>query len=220
MKDFVKKYWITLLGVGFIFLAFLYFLKLAIDLEWIPPTARAAIGMAIGLSGLFAGYTLVSRTKGMFGEIAAGLGTSILYATFAYASFSKDIQWSANALMISLIALSSLVTIVGYRMNMRILVFLSLLGALLTPVVIRAHVEQDWLLFLYVLVINIAALWLSAIKDWQELRVMSFVATVFIFISYYLYFDPESWGKPFFYASSLFLVYMTGLILASFHEKK
>ncbi len=220
MKDIAKKYGITILGAGFMFLAFIYFLKLAVDLNWIPPVGRAALGLVIGVTGLFVGYTQYLAKRKTIGEICAGLGTSVLYATFAYASFSPDIQWSANALLISMMGLSSLVIAVGYRMNMRMLVFISLLGGLLTPVIIKANPEQDLLLFAYVLILNISALWLSATKKWQELRLMSFLLTMAIFISYYFYFEPEQWVKPMFYATSFFMVYIIGLLSASWHESK
>ena len=48
---------------------------------------------------------------------------------------------------------------------------------------------------------------------------MSFAATFLIYLTYYIFFEPESWGKPFFYASSFFMVYLGGSILASLIEK-
>lgn len=216
----MKKYGITLLGAGFLFLAFGYFLKMAVDLNWIPPAGRAAIGMLLGVTGLFAGYTQYQAKRKVLGEIIAGFGTGLLYATFAYASFAESIQWSGNTLAISMIALSSLVTYVGYKMEMRILVYLSFLGGFLTPIIIKASPSQDWMLFGYMLVLNVSALWLSASKNWQELRVMSFVFTLILFCSYYFYFEPENWGKPMFFASAFFLVYMLGLIGSSWFERK
>ncbi len=219
MLNQFKKNWITFLGVFFVFMSFLYFLKLAFDSGWVPPVGRAAIGLTIGLSGLFAGYSLFRKHQSLSSEVIAGLGMSVMYATFAYASFSDQIRWSVNTLFISMISLSSLVTYVSYRFNMRALISLSIIGGLITPIVIKANPDQDMVLFLYVLVLNVASLYLSAVKKWHELRIISFVATVVIFCSYYIYFDPEHWTRPFFYVSSLFFVYVIGLISASWYEK-
>jgi uncharacterized membrane protein len=217
--NLLKKHWISFLGTTFLFLSFLYFLKLAFDMNWIPPVGRASLGLAIGLTCSFIGYTLYKRSKTLLSEIVAGLGVSVMFATFAYASFSDQISWSTNTLLISMISLGGLVTVVGYKINMRILVAVSLFGGLLTPLIIRANPDQDFLLFVYVLVINLVALYLSVSKRWQELRVISFFTTVVIYTSYYVLFEPESWNRPFFYASSLFLVYMVGLSWASWHAK-
>ena len=188
MKSTLEKHWISFLGIGFIFLAFIYFLKLAIDLGWMPPEARAATGLVLGVTGLFAAYTFFHKKYGLVAETVGGLGTCIIYATIAYASFSDQIQWSANVIGIDTICLSAAVIIIGYKLNMRVLVLISLLGGLLTPLIIKASHEQDFVLFLYVFAINICALYLSAVKNWREIRIVTFVATLALYVSYYFSF--------------------------------
>ena len=160
-----KKNWITYLGILFVFLSFLYFLKLAIDQSWIPPVARVAIGLVLGVSGAFAGYCLYRKKPGFKAEAVAGFGLSLLYATFAYASFSEDLLWSPNTLFISLVAITVAISWVGALYKMRILIFMSVLGGLLTPLIIQAPESQVWLLFFYVFALNAMALYLSAMQD-------------------------------------------------------
>lgn len=219
MFDIIKKNWITSLGVVFVFMAFVYFLKMAIDFNWVPPTGRAAIGLVLGLSCLFSGYKIYLKKKNILSEIIAGLGVSVMYATFSYASFSDQINWSSNALLISILALSSLVVFISYKYEMRILIFISVLGGLFSPLIIKAQLHHITALFFYVATLNIASLYISVVKKWTELRIMPFIATLAIYISYYVFFDPESWGKPFFYAVSLFMVYLVGTVFASWKEK-
>ncbi|MGI9543404.1 MAG: DUF2339 domain-containing protein, partial [Cyclobacteriaceae bacterium] len=219
MWDTIKRNWITFLGGFFVFMAILYFFKLAFDQGWIPPTARVAIGLLLGATGLFYGYTLYLQEKKLSSEILSGLAGSIIFATFAYASFSDHILWSANTLAISMISFTALITVISYRFEMRMLIFISILGGLLTPLILKAHFDQVFLLFIYVLTLNVVALYLSASKNWPELRVMSFLVTVFIYCTYYIYFEPELWTKPFFYITTFFLVYLAGLILASWQDE-
>ncbi len=108
----MKKNWIGLVGILFIFLAFLTILKIGLDEGWIPEEAKIALGFVLGVSGLFAGYSLYKKDKKTIGEIIAGLGASFLYATFAYSSFSSKIQWSANTLLIAMITLSSIISFI------------------------------------------------------------------------------------------------------------
>ncbi|MCH7534686.1 MAG: DUF2339 domain-containing protein [Bacteroidetes bacterium] len=220
MKNLIVKHWISYLGTAFILMSFLYFLKITFDNNWISPVGRAVLGMFLGVSGLFAGHTLFKKGKEFVSDLTAGIGIGVMYATFGYAGFSEHIAWSTNTLMICLTALTALVTIIGYKYNRRVLALVGFFGGLLTPLVIRATFEQDLMLFLYVLILNCAALFLSAVKDWKELKVVSFVSTVVIYSSYYFLFEPESWGRPFFYASALFVVYMVGLMTASWYDKK
>jgi len=214
-----KKHWITSMGMLFLFLGFLYFLKMAIDQNWVPPVVRAVAGIAAGTSCMFIGFLFFKKGKITTAELLAGFGISLIFATFAYTSFSSNIHWSTNSLFICVLALTGLFTWVGYRYNLRILLCISLLGGLLAPVILKAGPEQIFALFLYLTVLNIAALFISVSKGWNEIRVMSFAITVINYITYYVLFDPASWGKPFFYISCIFVVYMIGTMIALFRQK-
>ena len=220
MRNFIEKNWITALGIGFIFTAFLYFLKLAVQNGWLPLELRIAISVLFGISGLFAGYTYYNKGQKYLGEILAGIGTSILYATIGYLSFSDGVNWSTSALLISMAAISASVSAIAVRQNMRVLFLISLFGGMITPFVIRATEFLDVPLFIYLLVLNVAALYASICKKWTEMKVISFVLSIGLYAVYYSLFDPEQWTKPFFYVSSIFLVYMVGLLLSSWKAKE
>jgi len=215
MKNFVERYWVTILGFLFLFGSFLALFELAIDRGWLQPAGRAAIGLVSGTTIAYVSYLLFRKKSKTISELVAGLSAGLFFITIAYASFSKDIMWSANILLISMMALCTLIMLIGYKLNMRILVIISVLAGLFTPLIIKATPEQVNVLFIYVLIINVLSLTLSVLKNWTELRLVSFLTTSAIFISYYFYFDPESWGRPFFYVSSLFVIYMVGLFATS-----
>jgi len=155
----------------------------------------------------------------MLGETLAGIGIAILYSTIGYLSFSSEIQWSTGALMLSIIAVSSVVSFMAVKMDMRILFLISMIGALVTPFVIRASGTQDIPLFIYLLIINVTAIGVSISKKWIEMKVISFVMSLGLYATYYVIFDPEQWIRPFFYVTSIFLVYIVGLLLSSAKEK-
>ncbi len=226
MKNLIERHWMSLLGVSFLFLAFIYFLKLAFNAGYFPPMARATSGLVLGVTCLFGAYAAHRSKKlkspilepSIIVELLAGLGTSIIYATIAYISFSDDINWPLNIIGIVLVGLSTLLSITSYKLNMRILANISIVGGFLTPLLIRAQVGQDVVLFIYIALLNLVALYLSTIKNWQELRLLSFLSTLIIYSSYYIYFEPATWGRPFFYCSSIFVVYMIGLVASSIHQ--
>jgi hypothetical protein len=82
----------------------------------------------------------------------------------------------------------------------------------------KAQALHDWLLFAYVLILNNGSLYVSISKRWTELRAMTFVITVLIYATYFIYFEPATWGRPFFYAAALFITYMGGIIYAAYSE--
>jgi uncharacterized membrane protein len=220
MNDFIKKNWMNMLGGLFLFAAMLYFFNLIISEGWLPPAARVAIGLLAGTTLIYYGYAKFKLQANLAKELLAGLGSAIVYATFAYASFSIEINWSVNAIIIAMLSFTGLITFIGYTQEMRKFSFIALFGGLITPIVLKAPEQQVFVLFVYVLILNSFALYLSAVKRWPELRLMSFLVTVTIYVTYYIYFEPLSWQKPMFYVSVLFIVYFVGLLIAGFTERE
>lgn len=216
----LKKNWLSYLGVIFMFTAFVYFLKHAIEHHWLPPVARVALGLALGVSGMFLGFHFYNKNKTWTAQLVAGLGLAVNYATISYASMSERVMWSSNTLFIVMVALTSLITWASFTYKLRILSFISILGGLLTPLFLQAHESQVWMLFFFVLILNAVSLYLSAVMKWKELRIMSFFVTLIVYLTYYILFDPIHWGQPFFYISTFFLVYMGGLFLASWYNNR
>lgn len=220
MLKSLQKNWIYLLGGFFLLLSLIYFFKLAIDENWIPPQARVAIGLFIGSSGLFGAYHFFKRESRFTSELLGGLSVSIIYATFTYTSFSQSILWTPNTLMVVMLGFTSLVTLTAYKLDLRLSIFVSILGGLISPLLLKAGENQLTTLYLYLIVLNVAALVISTKKNWVELRVLSFFATGITYITYYIHFDPVTWQKPLFYSTSFFITYLIGLVISSKFEKK
>ncbi len=219
MIELIKKHWITTLGILFLFSSFTYFLKMVFENDWFPAELRVLSGFAIGLTLLFAGYSYYRKNQLNTCQLLAGTGMSVVYATFSYVAFSTSLNWPYNITFISVLSLTGLTTFLSYRYHLRGLIFISIMGGLLSPLFMKAEPHHDWLLFAYVLILNVGALYVSISKRWTELRAMAFAITVLIYATYFIYFDPLTWGRPFFYAASLFATYMGGIIYASYHEK-
>lgn len=218
MKDLLKLNWINGLGISFIFTAFLYFLKIAADNGWLPPEVRAASGLALGATAIFSGLALFKKGKTYVAETISGLGIAMLYATLAYVSFSESIMWSPNAMLISMVCISITTCYIAIKSNMRILYLLSTIGGLITPLIIKAGETDDFMLFIYLFIINVAALYVSALKKWHELKIISFILSLAIYTTYYVLFDPIQWVKPLFYISVLFITYIIGLTISSWNQ--
>lgn len=219
MIELIKKHWITSLGVLFLFAAFTYFLKMAFEQGWFPPEMRVLSGLALGVTLLFGGFNYFRKERLYTCQVLAGSGMSAIYATFSYVAFSDSLNWPTNIIFISVLVITALITFISYQYNLRGLMFIAIFGGLLSPILMKAAAHHDLVLFTYVLILNVAALYVSISRRWQELRIMTFATTVLIYATYFIYFEPDTWGKPFFYAASLFMTYMGGIIFASWKEK-
>ncbi len=218
MIELIKKHWITTLGILFLFSAFTYFLKIVFENDWFPTELRVLSGFALGVTLLFAGYSYYRKNSITTCQMLAGTGMSIIYATFSYVAFGDMLNWPYNITFISVLSITALTTFLSYRYNLRALIFISIMGGLLSPLFMKAHAHHDLLLFAYVLILNIGSLYVSISKRWTELRAMTFIITVLIYATYFVYFEPATWGRPFFYAAALFVTYMGGIIYAAYSE--
>ncbi|MBK3519182.1 DUF2339 domain-containing protein [Carboxylicivirga marina] len=218
MIELIKKHWITTLGILFLFSAFTYFLKIVFENDWFPTELRVLSGFGLGITLLFAGYNLYRKGSINTCQMLAGTGMSIVYATLSYLAFGAELNWPYNITFISVLSITGLTTFLSYRYNLRGLIFISIMGGLLSPIFMKAQSHHDMLLFAYVLILNVGALYVSISKRWTELRAMTFGITVLIYATYFVYFDPINWVRPFIYAASLFVTYMGGIIYASYRE--
>ena len=84
----VGERWLTWVGVLALFFGVGFFVKYAIDNQWLTPKARVVIGLGVGLVLLVLGDRFVRRRMRALGQGLMGGGLAILYVSlFAACSF-------------------------------------------------------------------------------------------------------------------------------------
>ncbi len=219
MKDLLRKHWITLLGAIFTFMAFSYSFKYAVDNGWISDGLKIGIGIMAASAFIVFGITMQQKGNIILSEILSGLGVALLYTTFSFAGIYYSL-WTPMTVFLAMTAVTLALSVYSYKFNFRILMNLSILGALISPIVMKSQGDQVFTLFLYLLVINSIFFFVSVSKGWLELRLIPFIGTWVLFSVYYFYFNPESWVAPFRYAVSAFIFYIVGFLISSWREKK
>jgi uncharacterized membrane protein len=216
--EFLKKQWTSLLGAFFIFLAVGYFFDYADEQGWISDSFKIGIGIFLGVSLFAIGYMVMKKQQVILGEILSGLGAAIVYTTFSFAGITYAI-WSPMTVFLAMLVATSGLAVYAYVFQYRLLMNLGLIGAVISPLVSLPSGDQVFTLFLYMLVVNAVFFYVSVIKEWKELRFKMFFGTWMLYVVYYLHFDPISWEKPLFYASSAYLFYVIGFLLVSWKER-
>lgn len=217
MKDLFRKHWITLLGAVFTFLAFSYLFKFAVDKGWISNELKIGIGIAAGVGFVLAGIALQQKHKNISGQIIDGLGVALLYTTFSFAGIYYA-MWTPMTVFLSMAVVTLALSVYSFKFGLRILMNISLLGAIIAPLVMQAQGDQVFTLFLYLLVINTVFFFVSVYKKWTELRLISFLGTWTLFTTYYLYFQPSAWATPFRYAVITYLFYVAAFMASSWKD--
>ncbi|NLL05716.1 MAG: DUF2339 domain-containing protein [Clostridiaceae bacterium] len=219
MKDLLRKHWITLLGAIFTFMAFSYSFKYAVDNGWISDELKIGIGIMAASALIIFGITMEQKGNSILSEILNGLGVALLYTTFSFAGIYYSL-WTPMTVFLAMTVVTLALAVYSFKFNFRILMNLSILGALISPIVMKSQGDQVFTLFLYLLVINSIFFFVSVSKGWLELRLIPFIGTWTLFSVYYFYFEPEIKVAPFTYAVSAFIFYIVGFLVSSWKEKK
>ncbi|KNY25115.1 DUF2339 domain-containing protein [Pseudobacteroides cellulosolvens] len=218
MNNLFKKHWITLLGAVFMFLTFSYLFRFAVDNGWISNQLKIMMGIVAGTGFAVGGAAAGQKGKTILNEILSGLGTSLIYTTFAFAGIYYS-MWSPMTVFLLMVAVTLVISIYSFKFDLRILMNVGLLGGLIAPLVMKSE-SAIFTLFLYLLVINSAAFYVSVNKKWSELRLIPFLTTWMLFSTYYLYYQPDTWQFPFKYAAAAFIFYVIGFVVSSWKDGK
>ncbi len=179
LEKFVGENLINKIGILILVLGISYFVKFAIDKNWINEPARVGIGILAGSLVLFIAHKLRQKYAPFSSVLVAG-AIAIFYFTIAIAFHEYKLfeQEVAFAIMVVITAFSSLISISYNRMELAIL---SLIGGFLVPFMVSTGSGNYVVLFTYIAILDIGILALAYFKKWQLLHILAFVFTLLLF---------------------------------------
>ncbi len=217
-KDLEKIFGINLLskiGIATLVLGIAYFVKYAIDQNWINEIGRVAIGVAAG--GLLLGIAhKLRKNYRTFSSLLVGGGIAALYITIAFAFWEYKLfsQSIAFTLLIFITALSVLLSISYDR---RELAIFSLLGGFASPLMVSSGTGNYIVLFTYLLVLNTGILVLAFKKNWKILGILSYILSAIFYLGWlFRSFEDQYAGAAVF--ALLFFVQFYTLILINYFK--
>ena len=168
---------IFVIGVGF-------FVKYAIDKNWINETFRTVLGFLTGAALLFVAERLQKKYR-TFSSLLAGGAFAVFYLTVAIAFHYYHI-FSQTVAFIILIAITVFMSVLSVIYDRRELAIIALVGGFLAPFIVSGGEGSYQVLFTYVSILNLGMFGLSIYKKWSELPIISFVFTCLIMASFLL----------------------------------
>ncbi len=205
--DFLKQNALTIVGIFTLVLGIGYFVKYAIDKNWIGETTRAGIGFCIGACIILTGHFL-RKNYTTFASIITGGGIAILYftATIAFREYHLFSQNTAFAITTLITAVS---IILSYHYKSEVLIIFSLIGGFSAPLMISTGQSNYLFLFIYLSVLNTGMLAATFLKHWKSVG-----WTAYIFTSLYLFswtFEKPELLSVTFYMVSYVIFYVFAL---------
>ncbi len=183
-KPFDLERWLGVRGaavLGGIFLAIAGFLFLQHSIErgWITPLARVVAAAIGGVACFAASFPLRRRGYAITASALAGAGAVILYA----ASWAASMLYGFVSPLVSFAAMG-LVTaacvFVAWTYGAQLVAVLGLVGGFATPLVLSTGQDRPFGLFGYVLLLDLAFLFLAGRRRWPSIGMIALAGTTLI----------------------------------------
>lgn len=184
LEKFVGENLINKIGILILVLGISFFVKYAIDKNWINETARVGIGILAGSLVMGIAHKLKKEYKAFSSVIVAG-AISIFYFTIAIAFHEYQLfsQTAAFAIMVIITVFSTFVSLAYDRQELAVL---SLIGGFAVPFMVSTGQGNYIVLFIYIAILNIGILGIAYFKKWNLVTLLSFIFTTVLFFSWYV----------------------------------
>ncbi|WP_140484938.1 DUF2339 domain-containing protein [Flavobacterium sp. GSA192] len=179
LEKFIGENLINKIGILILVLGISYFVKYAIDKDWINEPARVGIGMLAGALILGVAHKLRKKYAAFSSVFVAG-AIAVFYFTIAIAFHSYHLfgQTVAFIIMVLITVFSSLISL---SYNRKELAVLSLIGGFAVPFMLSTGEGNYVVLFSYILILNIGILALAYHKKWGIINILSYAFTVLLY---------------------------------------
>ncbi|HXU37789.1 MAG TPA: DUF2339 domain-containing protein [Blastocatellia bacterium] len=199
--------WFNRIGVLAIFLGVAFFLKYAVDNDWIGPTTRVLIGVAIGVLFLVGGERLRKRYASYAYGLTGG-GIAVLYASIWFASSKRYGLISSTEAFALMVVVTVTASLLAARYSALPIAVLGLIGGFLTPILLSTGIDNETGLFGYIAVLDAGVLLLAYSKQWRSLNYLSFIATILMFAAWMeTWYDPSKLRTTIIFLSVFFIIF-------------
>lgn len=179
LEKFIGENLINKIGVLILVLGISYFVKYAIDKDWINEPARVGIGVLCGALVMGIAHKLRQNYTAFSSVLVAG-AIAIFYFTIGIAFHDYHLfnQSVAFGIMVIITAFSALISLSYNRIELAVL---SLIGGFAVPFMVSTGEGNYVVLFSYIIILNIGILALAYHKKWNLVNVLAYLFTVLLY---------------------------------------
>ncbi|MEO6302405.1 MAG: DUF2339 domain-containing protein [Bacteroidia bacterium] len=182
LEKFIGENIVSKIGIAILVLGIAFFVKYAIDKEWINEIARVGIGVLCG--GIVLGFAHYLRKNfKAFSSVLVGGGIAIFYFTIGIAFHQYHIfnQTTAFIIMLLITGFSVFISIVYDRIE---LAALSIIGGFAVPFMVSTGQGNYQVLFTYILILDIGMLILAYMRKWNLINILAYCFTMILYFGW------------------------------------
>jgi len=186
IESFIGRRVLAWIAAGLLVLAAAFFLNYALQSGMIGPAGQVSIAALVAAALCAWGFRQYRRGDWIIYQILTGTGTVLLFFAI-YAAFALYPLLTAPAAGIYLAILMGEAALLAVLYRSRVIAFLSIIGALLTPILISEQGDPFLVYFAYLLVLNVAVQGIFALRPWVGMRTLALVGTQGLFWIWFLH---------------------------------
>ena len=179
LEKFIGENLLNKVGIAVLVLGISFFVKFAIDKNWINETGRVIIGLIAG--GILIGIAhRIRNTYRSFSSVLVGGGLTVFYFTIAYAFHQYHLigQKPAFGVMVLITVFAVSLSLYYDRLELAIL---ATIGGFITPFLVRGEQDNYVALFTYLCILNSGIMVLAWFKRWPWINTIALLFTTIIF---------------------------------------
>jgi uncharacterized membrane protein len=182
LEKFIGENLANKIGIGILVLGIGFFVKYAIDQQWINEIGRVFIGILCG--GILLGVAhRLRKTFAPFSSVLVGGGIAVLYFTIGIAFHDYHI-FSQTAAFLLMVVITGFAIVLSLGYDRIELAILAILGGFATPLMVSTGEGNYIVLFTYILVLDIGMLVLAYYKKWNLVNIVSYVFTMILYFAW------------------------------------
>ncbi|MBI5857981.1 MAG: DUF2339 domain-containing protein [Sphingobacteriales bacterium] len=224
LEKFIGENLANKIGIAVLVLGIAFFVKYAIDKNWITETGRVIIGLISG--SILIGLAHYFRNKyRSFSSVLVGGGLTVYYFSIAFA-FHQYHLIGQTAAFIFMLAVSAFAVGLSLFYNRQELAILATIGGFITPFLVNTGQENHIALFTYLCILNTGLIALSWFKRWPAINIIALFFTTIIFGSWlirHLYYEDVSslpYSDALLFATLFYLLFILMNIINCVRLKK
>ncbi len=179
MEEFIGGNLANKLGIGILILGIAFFVKYAIDKNWINELGRVSIGLLCGAILIGIAHRMRNRYRA-FSSVLVGGGLAVLYFSIAFAFQAYQLigQQAAFAIMMLTTAFAVVLSLYYNRQEIAII---ALMGGFATPFLASTGNDNYIALFIYLVILCSGMMILSWFRKWPAINIISMLGTAIIY---------------------------------------
>ena len=183
LEKFIGENLISKVGILILVLGISFFVKYAIDKDWINEPARVGIGILTG--GIVMGVAHKLRLNfAAFSSVFVAGAVSIFYFTIGIAFHDYQL-FSQTVAFIIMVVITIFSALVSVSYNRKELAILTLIGGFAVPFMVSSGSGNYQVLFSYIAILNVGMLIISYFKKWSIVTLLAFIFSSLIYLSWF-----------------------------------